>query len=127
MIKKTLEIIIAIIFIAILILAIIQRFYVPMKQNYYNNKVINKDSEYTIMCLGESTTAGAYPVQLQQILDNKYPNKFSVIDCGNPGQLLAGISKSLDNNINKYKPNIVICMIDYMPYKYKSFTPKQIN
>lgn len=124
MLKKIFEIIIAVIFIVILIFAMIQRFYVPIKQNYHNNKIINKNSEYTIMCLGESTTAGAYPIQLQQILDQKYPDKFSVIDCGNPGQLLANILKSLDNNITKYNPNIAICMIDYMPYQYKSYTPK---
>ena len=124
MLKKIFEIIIAVIFIVILILAMIQRFYIPIKQNYHNNKIINKDSQYKIICLGESTTAGAYPIQLQKILDEKYPDKFSVIDCGNPGQLLASILKSLDNNITKYNPNIAICMIDYMPYQYSSYTPK---
>ena len=74
-------------------------------QQYKNNKVLKNKSQYTIMCLGESTTIRQYPVQLQQILNEKYPDKFSVIDCGIPGANLEIILDALDRNINKYKPN----------------------
>ncbi|MCR4662858.1 MAG: SGNH/GDSL hydrolase family protein, partial [Endomicrobiaceae bacterium] len=80
-------------------------------QKYKNNKTLRNKSQYTIMCLGESTTAWQYPVQLQEILDKKYQNKFSVIDCGIAGTTLEYILDLLNNNINKYKPNIAICMM----------------
>ena len=80
-------------------------------QQYKNNKVLNNKSQYTIMCLGESTTARQYPIQLQQILDKKYPNKFSVIDCAVPATNLEIILNNLDSNIAKYKPDIAICMM----------------
>ena len=31
-------------------------------QRYKNNKVLRQKKQYTIMCLGESTTAGQYPI-----------------------------------------------------------------
>ena len=80
-------------------------------QQYKNNKVLRNKSQYTIMCLGESTTAGQYPIQLQQILNKKYPNKFSVIDCGIAGTNLETILDLLDGNMNKYNPDISICMM----------------
>ncbi len=80
-------------------------------QQYKNNKALRNKSQYTIICLGESTTAGQYPIQLQQILDKKYPNKFSIIDCGIPGAFLEAILDSLEHNITKYNPNIAICMM----------------
>ena len=80
-------------------------------QRYKNNKVLRQKKQYTIMCLGESTTAGQYPIWLQEILNKKYPNKFSVIDCGIAATNLQNILKLLEDNINKYKPNIAICMM----------------
>ena len=86
-------------------------FAISSYRQYKNNKVLKNKSQYTIMCLGESTTADQYPVQLQQILDEKYPNKFSVIDCGIPAISLKPILKLSYNNIQKYNPDIVICMM----------------
>ena len=80
-------------------------------QQYKNNKALRNKSQYTIMCLGESTTARQYPIQLQQILDEKYPNKFSVIDCGVPSTNLTLILDSIENNIKQYNPGIAICMM----------------
>ena len=80
-------------------------------QQYKNKKAVKNKSQYTIMCLGESTTQNQYPIKLQKILNKKYPNKFSVIDCGIPGTNLAIILNSLDKNINKYIPSITICMM----------------
>ncbi|MCR4662811.1 MAG: hypothetical protein K5622_02845, partial [Endomicrobiaceae bacterium] len=80
-------------------------------QQYKNNKALKNKSQYTIMCLGESTTQSQYPIQLQQLLDEKYPNKFSVIDCGLRSSNLETVLNVLDNNINKYNPDIAICMM----------------
>lgn len=63
------------------------------------------------MCLGESTTSQAYPWEMQKILNKKYPNKFSIIDCGIPAVKLDFILKNLDANIDKYKPDIAVCMM----------------
>lgn len=86
-------------------------FTISTYQQYKNNKALKNKSQYTIMCLGESTTQGQYSIQLQEILDEKYPNSFSVIDCGLGGTNLKTILEFLDENINKYKPNIAICMM----------------
>ena len=97
-------------------------------QQYKNNKVLKNKSQYTIMCLGESTTIRQYPVQLQQILNEKYPDKFSVIDCGIPGANLEIILDALDRNINKYKPNIAICMMGGIGvYSYNTNTKSVKN
>ena len=80
-------------------------------QQYKNKKAVKNKSQYTIMCIGESTTAGQYPIQLQQILNERYPKKFSVIDCGIPATNLETILDLLDNNISKYNPDIAICMM----------------
>lgn len=111
MLKKTLKFITIFIMLFVLFAVSFQRFYIPIKQKYSNNKILKNKSQYTIMCLGESTTAGQYPIQLQRILNEQYPNKFSVVDCGFLGANLETIFSSLESNINKYKPNIVICMM----------------
>ena len=80
-------------------------------QQYKNNKALENKSQYTIMCLGESTTSKQYPIQLQEILNEKYPNKFSVIDCGVPKINLENLFLFIENNINKYNPDIAICMM----------------
>lgn len=80
-------------------------------QRYRNNQALKNKSEYKIMCLGESTTYGGYPKELQNMLNQKYPNKFTVIDCGVPGNNLDNILSQLDINIAKYNPDFAICMM----------------
>jgi len=80
-------------------------------QKYKNDKISAANTQYTILCIGESTTFEQYPKQLQERLDKKYPNKFSVIDCGVPGISLAMISQNIDRYIKKYNPDIAICMM----------------
>ena len=111
MLKKILNIVIIIVLLCILIISCFQRFYNPIKQNYQNNKITKNKSKYTIICLGESSTQGGYPIQLQKFLDKKYPNKFSVIDCSVSGAHLAITLDLLDKDINRYKPDIAICML----------------
>lgn len=90
-------------------------FTISSYQCYQNEKELRNKSQYTILCLGESTTFLQYPVQLQKILNKKYPNKFSVIDAGIPGVNLETILDLIDSNIEKYRPTIAICMMGNEP------------
>jgi len=86
-------------------------FLISKYREFKNNAALKNKSEYTVMCLGESTTSQAYPWELQKILNKKHPGKFSVIDCGVPAIKLDFILKNLDDNIDKYKPDIAVCMM----------------
>jgi len=68
------------------------------------------------MCLGESTTAqgsgNSYPRQLERILNQRNTGiKFKVINKGVGGTTSAHIVAKLENNINKYDPNMIIVMM----------------
>ena len=84
-------------------------------QEYRNLASIRQKGAYRIMCLGESTTAMggeySYPSQLEKIL-NQWSReiKFSVINKGMPGTNTTGILAQLENNLNKYSPNMVVAM-----------------
>lgn len=72
--------------------------------------------QYRILCLGESTTAcegdTAYPRQLEGILNQKIPGRqFKVINKGVPGTDTSGILGELEDNLKKYRPNMVIAMM----------------
>ena len=80
-----------------------------------NNKE-DFDADYRILCFGESTTAlgGKYswPVQLEKILNNKSQKiKFKVFNEGIAGTNTAFILSHLEDNLDKYKPHIVITMM----------------
>lgn len=84
-------------------------------QEYKNKVTVQKKGVYRIMCLGESTTAGgpdSYPRQLEEILNQRNAGiKFSVINKGVPGVAFSYILLNLENNLNKYKPDMVVAMI----------------
>ncbi|GEM_PF-666421 len=80
-------------------------------KTYFKYKSLKTKNSVTILCIGESTTGEQYPIQLQKILDNISPGKFSVIDCGHPGLTLEKIAKTIDGNIIKYNPDIIIYMM----------------
>lgn len=85
-------------------------------QEYRNIKSARNRDSYRILCLGESTTAfedgHSYPRQLETILNNKNLGiKFSVINKGVPGIYTEGILARLDDNLDKYKPDMVIAMM----------------
>ena len=74
------------------------------------------DTDYNILCLGESTTAMgedySWPSQLEVILNNKSKEtKFKVFNEGVGGTNTAFILSRLKNNLNKYNPNMVITMM----------------
>ena len=97
-------------------------------QERRNKEAVYKRGTYQIMCLGESTTAfggrDSYPRQLEEIL-NAYDIgiKFSVVNKGLPAVNTSYILAQLEDNLNKYKPDMVITMMgindsgQHIPYE----------
>ena len=83
----------------------------------HKNKILSEEkNRYTILCLGESTTAmgGEYswPVQLERILNEEIiGTKFKVVNKGVIGIQTSGILSRLEYSLDKYKPNMVIVMM----------------
>ena len=99
-------------------------FVVLSMQEYKNRQALNQKGTYRIMCLGESTTAGQYPLFLQEILNQRDIGiKFKVIDKGIPGINTEDILDRLESNIKTYDPDMVIAMMGvndkgvYTPYE----------
>jgi tetratricopeptide (TPR) repeat protein len=85
-------------------------------QKQRNTLSIKQKGTYRIMCLGESTTAlggrDSYPFQLGEVLNQENTGiKFSVINEGIPGIDTQYILARLEDNLNKYKPDMVITMM----------------
>lgn len=85
-------------------------------QDRLNKKSLQKNPNYTILALGESTTEmggeDSWPKQLEKILNEKVPNvKFSVINKGRSGTNSHIILSELEENLNKYQPDMVITMM----------------
>lgn len=84
----------------------------------HRNKIsIGQKDTYRILCLGESTTVlglgeQSYPSQLQNILNQQSLGiKFRVINGGVIGVNTTDILRNLGNNLDIYKPNLVITMM----------------
>ena len=98
-------------------------------QERHNHASFSKD-EYRILCLGESTTAlggeDSYPSQLEQMLNGQNRQmKFTVINEGIISTTSNYILTHLDQNLEKYKPQMVIVMMGindkaYLRDPYKS-------
>ncbi len=75
----------------------------------------NRERNFVIMCLGESTTAGgrdAYPAQLEEILNSgKEGKRFSVVNRGVAGTITTEILDRLEDNLDTYRPDMVIAMM----------------
>ena len=81
-------------------------------QEQKNKISLGQKDAYRIMCLGESTTFNAWPRLLEQILNQQDRGvKFSIIDKGVPGICLTNVLMQLEDNIKKYKPDMVIAMV----------------
>jgi len=115
--KQKILLILFSVFLTLLILEIglrIGGFVISSYQRISNKE--GSDVDYRILCLGESTTAmgGEYswPEQLEVILNNRSSKiKFKVFNEGISGTNTAFILSRLDNNLKKYKPNMVITMM----------------
>jgi tetratricopeptide (TPR) repeat protein len=78
----------------------------------HRNRLALKQRGYRIMCLGESTTQGQYPLFLDEILNKANLGiKFSVIDKGVSGTNTSVMVSQLEENIKKYNPDMVVAMI----------------
>ncbi|MDD3729701.1 MAG: hypothetical protein PHI20_01540 [Endomicrobiaceae bacterium] len=86
-------------------------YHIKNYKTYYKYKTLKTKDSVKILCIGESTTGEQYPIQLQKILDNISPGRFSVIDRGYPGLTLKKISETIEANIKKYNPDIIIYMM----------------
>ena len=107
-------------FISLIVLEIglrLSGFIILSLQEYKNKLSIRQKGAYRIMCLGESTTASwgdesAWPNQLERILNGRGRGiEFSVINKGIAGINTAGILARLNENLNRYKPDMVIAMM----------------
>jgi len=83
---------------------------------FRNMSSIRQKGVYRIMCLGESTTLGSpgssYPLELEKILNQRNIGiKFSVINKGITGTNTTFILSKLEDNLNKYRPDMVIAMM----------------
>jgi len=79
----------------------------------YRNKVsLSQKHAYSIMCLGESTTAGQYPRFLEEILNQRNTGiQFSVIDKGMPSTTTQDILTCLEADLDTYRPDIAVVMM----------------
>jgi len=81
-------------------------------QEHQNRVSIQRKGTYRIMCLGESTTAGVYPYLLEEVLNQRNVGiKFSVIDKGVSGTNTMAILTHLEENLDRYNPDMVITMM----------------
>lgn len=85
-------------------------------QERRNASTLEQKGAYRIMCLGESTTAlggeDSYPSQLEDVLNQRGEGvRFSVINKGVPGTRTLNIALTLDENIEKYRPHMIITMM----------------
>ncbi len=91
-------------------------------QEYRNRIAIKQKNTYRIICLGESTTfwggrdpwssQGSWPSQLQEILNQRNIGiEFTVINKGVCGTSTEAIVARLEDNLDKYEPDMVITMM----------------
>ena len=115
--RKKIVVIICGIFFSLIILEIGIRaggFIFSSLQEYRNKVSIRRNGSYKIMCLGESTTARQYPGPLEEILNKRNIGiSFSVIDKGIVGTNTFIILSQLKQNLDIYKPDMVIVMAGY--------------
>ena len=89
-------------------------------QHFRNTIPAETKDIYYILALGESTTANllngqsSWPEELEIILNNRANGvKFKVFNEGIPGETTNTILSNLEDNLNKYNPNMVITMMGF--------------
>ena len=95
-------------------------------QDQHNRSAIKAKGSYRILCLGESTTAlggkKSYPSQLEEILNQQQKSiKFSVINLGRPATTTEFILNHLEEDLNTYKPDMVVAMMGINDEIYEKF------
>ncbi len=85
-------------------------------QEKRNAESVKKASVYRILCIGESTTAlggnDSYPAQMEKILNERLKDtRVSVINKGIFGANTSVIISRLPDNLDHYKPHLVVAMM----------------
>ncbi|MFH1790404.1 MAG: tetratricopeptide repeat protein [Candidatus Omnitrophota bacterium] len=85
-------------------------------RDHSNRESMKEGNTYRILCLGESMTFDvtkySYPYFLEKILNEADTGvKFSVINGGIPGTNTREILSGLRDNLDKYKPDMVVTMM----------------
>lgn len=94
--------------------SVYSKIYLPRYNNFESTENV-----YRILCLGDSITYGigagfenSYPVQLEQILNEKVKGqKFKIFNLGVPGYNSAQVLQTLKKNLAALKPNMVIVLV----------------
>ncbi|MFA5402746.1 MAG: tetratricopeptide repeat protein [Candidatus Omnitrophota bacterium] len=115
--SKKLTVIICGVFFALIILELgiySGGFIISFLREQKNIASVKKSGSCRIMCLGESTTAGQYPHILEEVLNNRNIGvRFSVIDKGVTAANSSALLLTLEENLDRYHPDIVITMMGY--------------
>lgn len=87
-----------------------------MRHNSMNIPARGDNGSFRIMCIGESTTAMggpySYPAQLEQVLNASSTNmSFTVINNGLIASNSSNIAAKLENDIERYHPDMILAMI----------------
>ncbi|MCX5795486.1 MAG: tetratricopeptide repeat protein [Elusimicrobia bacterium] len=77
-----------------------------------NRARAERPGTYRVLCLGDSLTAGSYPRPLEELLNAYSPSPgFSVIDEGRGATNSSYVLSHLQENLDRYRPDIVVAMI----------------
>lgn len=93
-------------------------------QGLQNRIAVSRDGSYKILCIGESTTFSgviehSYPAVLEAILNADDSDiEFTVINAGVIGTITENILFSLEENIERYSPDMIISMIGINDDRY---------
>lgn len=89
-----------------------------------NLQALRRKDTCRILCIGESTTYRQYPPFLEELLNQRSPDrKFSVIDRGVAGTNSSSIMSRLEAELDKYHPDIVVAMMGINDPPYRSSLP----
>lgn len=105
------------IFLIVILLEIILRIG-GLTYNFIHSSDYDKDADFVILSIGESTTLGlgvspdqTYSKQLEHLLNNNSRSlKFTVINKGRVSQMSSSILRNIDNQMIKYQPDLVISL-----------------
>jgi len=87
-------------------------------QRARNAAALRSEDAIRVLCTGESTTAlggdQSYPAQLQQVLQERRPDReFRVINTGVGGADTALLLSLMPRNLETYRPHVVVAMMGF--------------
>ena len=76
------------------------------------SRIAPSEGEFRISCVGESTTFGLWPSQLEEILNEKSSGrKFRVINRGDVGIRTDAVARKIEGWLDEDRPHLVITML----------------